>query len=241
VTEALNKLFDEIVAHWPAYLAALVALSGLTMSVIQVAKQLFFVRRWFHHARVLHWLDPQRSRLELWLSIVRGQAQPLEKDLLRITASGDAWALYDAELEDVCAQLSAAAQLLVDYPEVAPKLLKTIARSASARDLGRILQANARNTQDAQLRQIVFDARNRVRAITIRSVDMFKLTTGSIWQRGLQVVSFALSFLIALVAVGVTTKPVDGRPGAMLVMALAAGFLAPVARDLLAAVEQLRK
>jgi hypothetical protein len=190
---------------------------------------------------VLHWLDPQRSRLELWLSIVRGQAQPLEKDLLRITASGDAWALYDAELEDVCAQLSAAAQLLVDYPEVAPKLLKTIARSASARDLGRILQANARNTQDAQLRQIVFDARNRVRAITIRSVDMFKLTTGSIWQRGLQVVSFALSFLIALVAVGVTTKPVDGRPGAMLVMALAAGFLAPVARDLLAAVEQLRK
>jgi len=39
MTNALTELFADIVLHWGAYLTALVALSGLTMSLIQVAKE----------------------------------------------------------------------------------------------------------------------------------------------------------------------------------------------------------
>jgi hypothetical protein len=225
MTNALTELFADIVLHWGAYLTALVALSGLTMSLIQVAKDLLSLRMWFHHVRVRRWL---------------GTTTALEDDLLRIAAARNDRALYDAELEDVCVQLSAATQMLVDYPGEAPDLLRRIAQAAKAEDLDLIIKANGAQPDNPHARQRLFDARNRVRALTHRAVEIFKLSTAADWRRYLQIAALVLSVLIALLAL-ILSGGLRERPATVIWMALIAGFLAPVARDLLAAVQQLRR
>ena len=232
MTEALTKLFEDISDHWGAYLAALVALSGLTMSLIQIAKDVLGLRMRFHRAKVLQWLDEPTS--------LAGTPPPLERQLLRLASGSNERALYDAELADVCIQLSAAIQLLVDYPGQAPDLLKTVARGAHRNDLDLLVRVDGAQPADPDQRQQVFDARNRVRALAHRSVEILKLQTATGWRRRMQASSFVVSVSIALVALMMSGGLKD-RPGAVLWTALLAGFLAPVARDLLAAVEQLRR
>lgn len=233
-------LFNDIAEHWGAYLSALVALSGLTMSLIQVGKELLFLRKHFHRAHVLKWLDPSIKRSALQDITIAPPLTQLEDDLLRIGAAGNQSALYDAELEEVCVQLSAATQMLVDYPSQAPALLKTIARGSTEHDLKLIIDASGSQPDDPHARQLVFDARNRVRAMTHRSVEMFKLVTAAEWRRRMQIASFVLSVLVALLAL-IMSGGLRDRPWAVLWTAVLAGFLAPVARDLLAAVQQLRR
>ena len=254
MTEALTQLFDDIAIHWGAYLAALVALSGLTMSLIQVGKELFFLRFHYHHMQTVRWLynltrKEARSMIGKKISSnADGKAGPfpdpeLEDELLRITSAGNAVALYDAELENICVQLSAATQFLVDYPSQSKALLRAIARNADDDDLNLIVEADDPDDPsalDPVRRQRVFDARNRVRALTHRSVESFKLLTASEWRRGLQLASFIISVLIAGLALVMTAALLE-RPLTVVATALIAGFLAPVARDLLAAMQQLRR
>lgn len=239
MTEALTALFKDISDHWGAYLGALVALSGLTMSLIQVTKDLLALRLHFHRARVLKWLYPFDQRKALETRAQNSEASGLEHDLLQIAAGGNSRALYDAELEDVCVQLSAATQLLVDYPGLAPDLLRTVGRGVRPEDFTLLIQSDGNQPTDPDARQQVFDARNRVRALTHRSVQVFKLGTAMEWRRRMQIASFFVSGGIALVAL-VMSGGLRERPGAVLWTVLLAGFLAPVARDLLAAVQQLR-
>ena len=239
MTNALTALFDDIASHWGAYLSALVALSGLTMSLIQVAKELLLLRKRFHRRRVLEWLHPSLE-IPALQELMASRPVALEEDLLQIAAAGNAGALYDAELEDVCVQLSAATQMLVDYPGQAPDLLRRIARASRAGDLDLIIEKDGSQPDSPHDRQLVFDARNRVRALTHRSVETFKLSTAAHWRRRMQIAAFILSVLISLVAL-IMTGGLRNRPFAVFLTALFAGFLAPVARDLLAAVQQLRR
>jgi len=71
-------------------------------------------------------------------------------------------------------------------------------------------------------------------------VESFRLLTASEWRRGLQIASFVISVLIAVLAL-VMSDALRDRPWTVVWAALIAGFLAPVARDLLAAVQQLRR
>jgi hypothetical protein len=111
VTEALTQLFDDIATHWGAYLAALVALSALTMSLLQVIKDLLFLRLYFQRYQTVRWLyDLSHSQARELLA--KDTDRPLENELLRLTSAGHASALYDADLEDFCVQLSAATNFL---------------------------------------------------------------------------------------------------------------------------------
>jgi hypothetical protein len=241
MTDALIALFDDVANHWGRYLTALVALSGLTMSLIQIAKGLS-LRKAFHRRRVRAWLY-RRGPLPRFGVLPKGLAE-LEKALLAVTADGNANALYDAELEELCVHLAAATQTLVDYPHQSPDLLRAIAAAASDEDLDLVIGENRdrRGTKEsADERQRVFDARNRVRALTHRSVEMFKLSTSADWRKYMQIASFALSTAIALVALMMSSNGFRDRPGAVLGTAVLAGFLAPVARDLLVALQQFRR
>jgi hypothetical protein len=242
VTEALTQLFDDIATHWGAYLAALVALSALTMSLLQVIKDLLFLRLYFQRYQTVRWLyDLSHSQARELLA--KDTDRPLENELLRLTSAGHASALYDADLEDFCVQLSAAANFLVDYPTQSPALLRAIARGANTADFDLIVDADEPHHYSSagpEHRQRVFDARNRIRALTHRSVESFKRLTASRWRRTMHVASFVTSVVISLLALAMSGA-LRNRPMRVVWTARAAGFLAPVARDLLAAVQQLRR
>jgi hypothetical protein len=80
--------------------------------------------------------------------------------------------------------------------------------------------------------------RTRVMHQIQRAVDSFQIKTSFRWKWMFQTASFALSFILAYFAMKIPTpsKPVDA---ATFIWAGLAGFLAPVARNLLAAIENL--
>lgn len=94
----------------------------------------------------------------------------------------------------------------------------------------------------AQSYQNYVDARGRVAHQVQRSIDAVQIAIGSDWKCSLQAAAFIVSFAVAFLGIwlesGDTTllKLATGS-----ITGLFAGFLAPVARDLVAALESLRK
>jgi hypothetical protein len=96
------------------------------------------------------------------------------------------------------------------------------------------------DTEAAADRQARIDARNRIRYQIDQAADAFYIATGARWKMYLQIASFLLSTLLAATALS-TRGGVDQNLGGLVVGSAIAGFLAPVARDLLAALQKLRQ
>ena len=78
-----------------------------------------------------------------------------------------------------------------------------------------------------------------------RNVDAFQIRVGYRWQWWMKTVSLAVSFLLSFAGLLLFWKhgSLHGANRALmaLLIAVLSGFLAPVARDLVAAVQSLRK
>jgi hypothetical protein len=186
-------------------------------------------------------------------------ANESERQLIHIAADGDFYAFYNSEIEDLCSQFGGAVQTMVDYPSQAQGLLLVIVSSADKSDLDCILDNAETNKTPAEVpkeaepsyaerlnyslsdeRQRRLDARNRVRVHAQRTVEAFKLSAGARWKLYLQVCSYLISALLTVIALAMTSQ-FNKHLGRLLIISTIAGFMAPVARDLLAAIEKLRK
>jgi hypothetical protein len=137
----------------------------------------------------------------------------------------------------------------VDYPRVDRQLLRVVASGASRIDVELIIEADAapfaedgeasREAALARRRHAVMDARHRVRALMRQSVEAMRLATTARWKRSLQLTAFIISTILAVAAFLFAHK-LTAHPVIALGESALAGFLAPVARDLLAAIENLR-
>jgi hypothetical protein len=246
LVQFLNNLYD----HIGAYLTGLASLSVVTMSLIQAAKTLLPIRAGFNEGAMTAWLGkkvpadaPKRAE-----TIADAQSE-----LLRLSANGDREAFYNSDVSDFVTLLNATIQLLVDYPSVNPALFLLMANGATSSDLRLVLKSDETIRRNDTLRNELFgneapiepdkrevlDARHRVRAIVTRSIEAFRLSTEARWKRGLQVASFIISVVLAVVAFW-TGELIGTHYGVMFFAAALAGFLAPVARDILAALEKAR-
>jgi hypothetical protein len=176
-----------------------------------------------------------------------------EGELLILATNGDASAFYDLEIEKLCGQWNAAVQIVIDYPRYSPNLFACMAARAPQADCEKLydpkippqlpLNTESKLTEEEQarrmaLRQDFLDARTRVMHQIQRAVDSFQIATAFRWKWHFQIASFVLSFLLAMIA-----ELISGNSayGVIAVSAAMAGFLAPVARDLLAAIQKLRE
>jgi hypothetical protein len=185
-----------------------------------------------------------------------------EADLLRLATAGNRPAFYDLPIEQLCGQMNAASQVVLDYPERHQPLLKCLASLAAPEDLAAFADpalrdevAALRNKSDRspseedQLRekqQQLTDVRARIANQIHRSVDAFQIATGYRWQWYLRTASFLISFVISAAAVSAGVGSLgDGSPitnnwAAIIAIGLMGGFLAPVTSDLQAIVRQIR-
>jgi hypothetical protein len=88
------------------------------------------------------------------------------------------------------------------------------------------------------------DARTRITHQFQRAVDGFQIRTSFRWKWWLQLLSLALSGALTAFAMALslpTGRHTLGTAGAIGLGALLSGFLAPVARDLTAAIQRLRR
>lgn len=164
--------------------------------------------------------------------------------LIGLATAGDAAALYALESEKLAGQLNAASLVVADFPRKYPELLRCFARGADLQDVEGLLEGDppAEPSAKAQKGRREAWARHLERKVRVthqiqRSIDAFQIATAYRWGWMLQVASFCLSFAIAAAAVAIG----DNTEGFSVVvfvnslpLALVAGFLAPIARDLLA-------
>ena len=126
-----------------------------------------------------------------------------EADLVRLATAGDDEAFYDLAIEQMCGQMNAAAQVVLEYPERHKELLLLLAAQARPDDIQTVLgfpKPLKRKVQTARLHEL----------------------------------SQALVVMAAYWWLGGTDA------WTAVLIAFLAGFFAPIARDLLAALQKLR-
>jgi hypothetical protein len=234
---------------YPFFTAAL-AVGLLSMALIQVLKELVPVRRWFQHHWLWQWLEQRRD-----LSGNRGQlpsVEEVEKEIVQLATDGDSHAFYNLPIEQLCGQLNAAAQAVLDHPKEHEALLRYLAAKANPADIDQVLGCSAkfREQSGATLEgpeRTAFtecvDARNRVAHQVQRAIDALQLSGGDRWKLWIQIFSITLSGIIAAIGVSIFGE-IHGfvrRTEITLAVAILGGFFAPVARDLIAAMQSARK
>jgi hypothetical protein len=208
------------------------------------------------------WMTTAKGGLA-WFSVERERTDPpaddkyflesprvdkAEKDLFRLATDGDDKALYDLPIEQLCGQLNSAAQMVLDSPIDHPDLFRCLASMADTVDVARVMfpakeAKGARPLNDEEPRKRhdnYVDARTRVTHQIQRAIDALQIRVAFRWKFTLQIASILLSGAIAGIGVwifGKGTHPILSSVG----IAILGGFLAPVARDLVAALQQLRK
>jgi hypothetical protein len=264
--DAFNNLFG-IAGGWSSYFLAVAGLGVLTMAIIQTLKDITPIRRWYQAFQMRKWLvmHAKLADFNLHLDPDPLRAAKAEEQIIVLATDGDHRSFYDLEADKLCGQLNAAVQLVLDYPHLYPECLECIAARTTASDFEKLMRRDVPDPlppdAEAQLslkeqkerfdrRQSFSDARKRVTHQIQRAIDAFQINTSFRWKWMLQIASFLLTFSFAVIAVRLTkTVPKTDPPAPEAVVsvwvtfanAAMAGFLAPVARDLFAAIQKLRE
>ncbi len=229
-------------------LTATLTVGLLSMALIQVFKDLLPVRRWFQRYWVRQWLERRLSGGRLEPSHI----EKVEFDLVQLATDGDSKSFYDLPIEQLCGQLNAAAQAVLDHPREHEVLLRCLAAKASSEDVAKVLECSAMYREqsgtklegpDRSAFTNCVDARNRVAHQIQRAIDALQLSAGNRWKLWIQIFSIGLSGIIALAGVSFFGD-VSGelkRIEITVAIAILGGFFAPVARDLIAGLQSVRK
>ncbi len=241
LVEIVKYLSDELVP----FAAAATAVGTLSMALIQTIKDMFPIRELYQRRWIRRWLHTQLDRAP---TTFQATPQAAEADLLRLTVDSNASAFYSLGIEQLCGQMNSASQVALDYPSLHQSLLLAFAANANPVDLAMVLNfSNVIKQSNADLYAVpieappmtdFIDARNRVSHQIQRAIDAVQIAAGFSWQKLLQKTSIIVSFILSLIGITLMSTTVWWLA---FPMAIAAGFLAPVARDLVAALQNLRK
>ena len=250
IANAIQSFFGEG-QDLGAYLAAMAAIGVAAMALIQAAKDVLPLRREFQRRRLERWINDgaREAEARFGATLPDGaagvNAKRAWKDLVELSVDGDEKALLDLNIEQLCGQMSAAFQMVLDYPKQYRDLLLTAGSFATPGDMNEILNADrsqmGRGEGSPTPDQIRWaDARNRVTHQLQRAVDGFQIATGYRWTFWMKIASFAVSGILAAIAVATKGGGVLSHIGVIIFTAFMAGFLAPIARDLAATIQKLR-
>jgi len=230
--------------------------------------QQYYVHRWMKQkswdARLAstEWMTMSEAGLA-WFKVERERTDPAaeskyflvspsvakaEKDVFKLATDGDDKALYDLPIEQLCGQLNSAAQMVLDRPIDHPDLYLCLAAMADPVDVARVMfppkeakAARPLNEGDAQTRHDSYvDSRTRVTHQIQRAIDALQIAAGFRWKFWMQLASIVLSGLFSGLGMWMFWKGSQLFLSS-LVVAVLGGFLAPVARDLVATLQQLKK
>lgn len=179
----------------------------------------------------------------------------VEDDLIVLATSGDREAFYDLPIDGLCDQIRKVLSVILDYPNLHEELLGVLARGANCCDIALLLRADDIDSRglDASAKEKAAKAFREITAAKSRvlsqircSVDAMQIAIGFRWKLWLQSASMVLSTVIGAIAFGL--DGVRGSDGAIdwaicgraVAFGVLAGFLAPIARDLVAATEKWR-
>jgi len=178
----------------------------------------------------------------------------VERDLILLATSGDRAALYDLPIEGLCDQIRKVISVILDYPGRHPEFLRCLARGGDPQDIERIISAgqlepaappNQSPEEQKQAYREFAAAKSRVLVQVRNSVDAIQTSIAFRWKFWLQWASMILSAILGFAAIqaGLTQNPAPANKSPIwgsILIGILAGFLAPIARDVLAAIQNWR-
>jgi hypothetical protein len=231
---------------WPMA-TALAGVGTATMAAFQMFKDLLHVRREFNRGRVRKWLE-LRAAAKQGVSVDNAQGS-----LVRLATAGDAEALYSLAADKLAGQINAAARMALDSPKGREDLISCLAAQADPTDLTAVLNpptppppsASEEDKKRARDQATAYlEAKNRVATHIQRTLDGFQIALEYQWTHWNRMCAFALNFafVMAVLATNSVRAGVWYRTDApaYILVAILGGFVAPVAKDLVSALEALK-
>jgi hypothetical protein len=253
--EAFRTLADAIagignIATWQS-VGVISAAGTLAMAVLQLIKDLTPVRRIYQRNWMRKWIA-QHARYFNGafdaFNIRKGKvpaASPAKAEflLIELATGGDEQAFYELAIEQMVAQMNAAVQITLDYPAKYRDLLVVVSDGADISDIATVVNQSPEGpgTRRAEPTKQYLEARMRVGHRIQRNLDAVQIALGSRWQFWMQTTAVLLSILVLEAAVLAVSGA--SSPTALLLaipVGILGGYLAPVVRDLVAALQTLR-
>lgn len=239
------SVIESIAAHTLQYAVLLAAIGTLSMALIELLKGVFALRRHFHHYQFNHWIHDEETR----------------RELLVLATGGEKYAdvMFEQPTERMMGQIQAAANLSLEYPDryngvyrffSSPDLaLPTAADEISdsklwaefaTRTAKEGVPAEIRPQQETEARAAQ-QARVRLGNLIARRLDTFQNRTQYLWSRYNQAASIIVGAGFTMYALA-SSKSVESKTDlvALILYSLAAGMLAPFAKDVVSAISGLR-
>jgi len=221
---------------------AAVSLTGiaiLSMAALQVLKDIFHVHRRFNGLALARWLEAQAKRAGARF----GKPPSIElarETLVTLATGGDAAALHALDTPQLTAQMSAASQIVIDNAALYDDLFRCLAAEARPEDVIQAMSPPPPMAPDATGRGEAtawVEARNRVTHQIQRTLDGLQIALDYRWTYVNRLVVFALNAVFAVIALRLANVP-----GGLLYLTIpiSAAFLAPVAKDVVTALQGLR-
>jgi len=259
-----------------AFVKQSIAIGVLTMAVIQMVRMTYPVRGIFHGRRVRAWLRAgivPEARSNNKSEVSSPQRDPVAgavSELLKLAVTSDSRALFDLSIEQLCGQMAAAIDPVLDAPTEQRELLGGLAGESGMDDVNRYVTAwenwrdrlkgsksqssggnmqrlsepskgNSQATSEPSEIDIKFlDARNAVSRRIHRNIDGFQILVSTNWKRMLRIGAVIIAGVLSCYG---TAEITDVRSRLFFVFAggIMGGFIATVARDIVAGIEKLRR
>jgi len=246
----------KLVGEWaPALLASSAAIGIMTMILIEGIKRP--VRRRFHRRKLVEWLN-------IDIAEIPQEVSSASTDLLRLIAPRYANDIFGLPSEQLCAQISGAADVLISYPNENKRLLEALAGPEGSGDVATLLElldpdesgslpnqnqltnsaSSGGNANVSDDDSALVDARNKVGHRLQSNLDVFQVHVAAAWSELLRSAAIVIAGTLTAVGTFVFGGWVD-QPVAtlvfVLVVGLIGGFFSSVARDVTALIERLRR
>jgi hypothetical protein len=233
---------------WPEI--GLAAGTGIVaMALLQLTKDMAPLRRGSQRRWMQNWIADsvgprgERGFFERLRHGAPVSVTKAEDRLIELATGGNEDAFYELPIEQMVAQMNAAAQVALDNPKYYFDLLAVLANGAKPDDLSMLRRGTSktsRRSNDATSNYL--EARSRIGHWVQRNLDAIQIDFGNRWKFLMQVAAIAIS--IFLVELSVALADPQSTVGTYLLAApigLVAGYLAPVFRDIIAALQTWRK
>ncbi|HTW79177.1 MAG TPA: hypothetical protein VME23_06535 [Terracidiphilus sp.] len=250
--QLMNGL-DSINSWVKTWAIPLAAIGTISMAFLQTLKNVLPLRKWYQQRHFDRWIDRVAASFPEELA-VRHDGTKVELvdpklDLANLAASGDTAALYSLPSDQLFTQIRGVTPVILDYPRSHEWLLYCFVSQASLDDVREVLNPpdpevlaklpHAHTEAEKARIKAFVAAKTRLGAQMRCTMDALKASMDYRWKRNLQIAALLLSALL-----GVITLHMNDQAGAYtslavtIVFAIISGFLAPVARDLVSAIEK---
>jgi len=248
ILDTISKGISGLSGNALVFAGALAIAGTIAMAILQILKELTPLRRWYQHAWLTRWFHGRAARFTAAADTAEPGTVPrlrpvdavaAQTGLVELATGGEVDAFYDLTIEQLVAQMNAAAQVALEYPAAHFPLLAVLSQGAAVADVMRVLDDAMRKPTPNQ--EPDMGARNRVGHRIQRNLDGIQIALGSRWKFWMQAAAIALT--VGLVEIAIIWNVASWDVGTVLVgaaLGLVGGYLAPVTRDILAAVQTLR-